>query len=335
MIPQRDLSWQTQSWQEQIMNAVTSSEELLGLLKLTTDEIALSEPATKVFPVFAPLSFVSRMQSGDPGDPLLRQVLNLKEEDYSPDNFVADPLDERSHNPTPGLIRKYKNRVLLIVTGKCAVHCRYCFRREFSYSENSPSKSDWQKAFDYLKDDPEIEEVILSGGDPLSAPDRHIAWMIEQLEQISSIRRLRIHTRLPVVLPSRITDDFLELLETTELSTTIVIHANHANEFNAEVNFATKRLKIAANFVLNQSVLLKGVNDDLSAQIQLQKACIDSGVLPYYLHFLDRVRGASHFEVSKADALDLYQQMQASLSGYMLPKLVIETSGATSKQFLR
>lgn len=335
MIPQRDLSWQTQSWQEQMMNSVKSASELLNMLDIDSMQVDLSEKAARGFPVLAPHSFISRMRAGDANDPILRQVLNSKNEEIIQPGYSADPLEETKYNPVKGLIRKYHNRALLIATGKCAVNCRYCFRREFPYQENNPSRDDWQTAFEYLKKHAEIEEVILSGGDPLAIPDRHLQWLVHSLSEIQTIKRLRIHTRFVVVIPDRITDDLIRTLDETRLQITVVVHSNHANEFNDSLVTAIERLKKCVDFVLNQSVLLRGINDNLDTQVDLQNACVDAGILPYYLHFLDPVRGASHFEVSRHEALSLYREMQSRLSGYMLPKLVVEAPGALSKQFLQ
>ena len=335
MIPQSDLSWQTQSWQEQMMNAIQQPDELLRSLGLAASDLNLSSKAAECFSVNVPQSFLSRITPEDPLDPLLRQVLNLQLEDIQQPGYTADPLDESNYNPIKGLVRKYKNRALLIVTGKCAIHCRYCFRRNFPYAENNPSRNDWQQAFNYLREQPEIDEIILSGGDPMSAPDKHLLWLTNQLSEISSIKRLRFHTRLPVVIPDRVTPDFLELLQSTRLSTTVVVHINHANEIDDAVSQSLLKIKTAANFLLNQSVLLAGVNDNLDTQIALQEACVQAGVMPYYLHLLDSVMGAAHFQVPEARVRKLYSEMQASLSGYMLPRLVIEEPGATSKQVFR
>ena len=334
MIPQCDLSWQAQSWQEQLMNSVKSSTELLQRLNLSIEPANLSEKAAKKFPVLAPHAFISRMNPGDLNDPLLRQVLNVHHEDLIASGYSSDPLDESDSNPVAGLVRKYRNRALLIVTGKCAINCRYCFRREFPYQENNPSRKEWGLALDYLSQHIEIDEVILSGGDPLAVSDKHLNWLIDAISAIPSIKRLRLHTRLPIVIPDRITSDLLSILEDCRLTTTVVVHSNHANEIDDQVKVGLKKLKTKADFLLNQSVLLKGINDSLNAQISLHNACTEAGVLPYYLHFLDRVNGTSHFAVSKQQALELYTQMQSALSGFMLPKLVIEVPGSQSKQFL-
>jgi len=334
MIPQRDLSWQTQSWQEQLINAIQSPEELLKLVALEPKDINLSVSALGKFPLLVPRAFASRIRPGNKDDPLLRQVLNFSEEDQAAEGYGPDPLEESSSNPVKGLIRKYHNRALLIVSRKCAINCRYCFRREFPYDENNPNRNEWDQAFSYLAANPEIDEVVLSGGDPLAVSDKHLQWLVESLSRIDSIKFLRLHTRLPVVLPDRVTDTLLNILGSCRFTTSVVLHCNHANEIDPAVSKAAHQLKQHSNFLLNQSVLLKGVNDDIDAQIGLQKACADLGILPYYLHFLDPVTGTSHFEVTKKDALSLYNDMQKHLSGYMLPKLMVEVPNTHSKQFL-
>lgn len=335
MIPQRDLSWQHQSWQEQLTNSITSSSALLQILNVSEQDFLLSNMAQTSFPVLAPQAFVSRMRIGDKDDPLLRQVINHRAEDLVVDGYQSDPLNESEFNPVKGLIRKYKNRALLVTTGKCAINCRYCFRREFPYSENNPSRLDWQNAFSYIAENPEIDEVILSGGDPLIAGDKHLNWMIDAISKLPNVRHLRIHTRLPVVIPDRVTASLTRMLQQTPMITSVVLHINHASEIDDSVRRAARDLKASVDFLLNQSVLLKGVNNALSTQVALQRACVESGIMPYYLHFLDTVTGTSHFKVQKEDALALYADMQRELSGYMLPKLVVETPRALSKQFLR
>lgn len=317
------------------MNSVKSPTELLARLNLSEQDFCLSDKAIDTFPLLVPLAFISRIKPGDPKDPLLLQVINSKQEELIVPDYSADPLHESDANPVPGLVRKYQNRALLIVTGKCAINCRYCFRREFPYEQNNPSRNDWTRALDYLAQHKEIEEVILSGGDPLAASDRHLKWLIEAVSNIATIKRLRVHTRLPIVIPDRITGELTGILDQCPLITTVVVHANHTNEMDESVISGLNKLKSKVDFLLNQSVLLKGVNDSLDAQVKLQNACVAAGVQPYYLHFLDKVNGTSHFEVSKKSALKLYAQMQASLSGFMLPKLVVELPRSQSKQILQ
>lgn len=330
MIPQTDLSWQEESWQSALKNIITDPLELCQLLQLEPDQLGLSEIAAQEFQLKVPRSFVARMQIGDAQDPLLRQVLNLKEELLEVPGFVADPLEEGSANPLPGLIHKYKNRVLLTVSGACAIHCRYCFRRHFDYPANNPGSDGWLPVLRYLQEHPEINEVIFSGGDPLNAPDRTLHKFTEQLCKISSLKRLRVHTRLPVVIPQRITDECLEWLGLFR-NPIMVLHSNHANELDTEVANACDKLKSAGVVLLNQAVLLRGVNDNLQTQIDLHSRCFDFGIKPYYLHLLDPVAGAAHFSVSEKESITLYEQMREELSGYLLPALTREIPGDVAK----
>jgi EF-P beta-lysylation protein EpmB len=270
------------------------------------------------------------MEIGNPADPLLLQVLSLKEELAQQPDFVLDPLGENSFNPLPGLIHKYRNRALLTVSGACAIHCRYCFRRHFDYESNNPGSDGWLPVLRYIREHTDIDEVIFSGGDPLSAPDKVLKNLTEQLSKIPSLKRLRVHTRLPVVIPQRITEDCLEWLAIFR-HPIVVLHINHANEIDSAVSRACQRLLSAGAVVLNQAVLLKGVNDNLPAQTELHRKCFDSGIKPYYLHLLDPVAGAAHFDVKEQKILDLYEQMRGALSGYMLPTLVRENPGDVAK----
>ena len=278
-----------------------------------------------------PEAYLSRIAHGDINDPLLRQVLPLSEETLSPAGYVLDPLEESEHRPAKGLIHKYAGRVLLIASPTCAINCRYCFRRHFPYSDNSPSRAQWQEALGYLRDDSTIHEAILSGGDPLAASDRQLAWLVEQLENIPHLKRLRIHTRLPVVIPDRINEDLLGWLGTTRLQKVVVLHINHANEIDQAVVDACTRLKQAGATLLNQSVLLRDVNDNVTALAALSERLLEAGILPYYLHVLDPVQGAAHFDVADNEARELVSQLRAHLPGFLMPRLVREIPGKESK----
>jgi|TARA_B110000483_G_scaffold226488_1_gene287233 EF-P beta-lysylation protein EpmB len=330
MIPQTDISWQEESWQSALKNLVTDADELCELLGLNPEQLNLSAEAAKKFQLKVPRSFVARMEPGNADDPLLRQVLNLKNELIQTRGFVKDPLQENEANPLPGLIHKYKNRVLLTVSGACAIHCRYCFRRHFDYEANNPGSDGWLPVLRYIQEHPEIDEVIFSGGDPLSAPDRVLKNLTERLLKITSVKRLRVHTRFPLVIPQRITEDCLEWLKLFP-NTVAVLHINHANEIDEPVVKTILKMKSAGLVLLNQAVLLKGVNDSLKEQLALHQSCFDLGIQPYYLHLLDPVDGSAHFDIPKDTALNLYEGMRGSLSGYMLPKLVQETPGDISK----
>ena len=284
-----------------------------------------------MFPVFAPRGFIARMRTGDPGDPLLRQVLPLAAEEVSEPGFTSDPVDEATATRGPGLLQKYAGRVLMVTTGACAVHCRYCFRREFPYQAAPKSLRDWQPAIDEIAADPSIHEVILSGGDPLTLTDDWLAGLVRRLAQVAHVRRLRIHTRLPIVIPERVCDELLEWLTDSRLTPIVVVHANHPAEIDAAVAAALGRLVESSVPVLNQSVLLRGVNDDANVLAELCERLVDLRVMPYYLHQLDRVAGAAHFEVPEAEGLKIVAELKALLPGYAVPRYVREMPGAASK----
>ncbi|MGB3596986.1 MAG: EF-P beta-lysylation protein EpmB, partial [Pseudomonas neustonica] len=283
------------------------------------------------FALRVPEPYLLRMQPGNPNDPLLRQILPLGEELEDQPGYVTDPLGEQHSNAQPGIIHKYHGRLLLVVTAGCAINCRYCFRRHFPYAENNLSTAEWEQALDYIRQDSSINEVIYSGGDPLAANDRRIAWLTRQIADIPHIKRLRVHTRLPVVIPQRVTDGLIEALSATRLPVTMVLHCNHANEVDAQMLAATQKLKSANITLLNQAVLLRGVNNRLEDQMALSEVLGDNGVLPYYLHLLDHVRGASHFHCSDAEAKHLVGQLLTRLPGYLVPRLVREIAGEAGK----
>jgi len=245
--------------------------------------------------------------------------------------YGNDPLEEADANKVPGLIHKYHGRVLLILTGHCGVHCRYCFRRHFPYADNQPSRQDWSQAFDYIRNDVSISEVILSGGDPLAVPDRHLQWMIDEIARIAHVQRLRIHSRLPVVIPSRVTSELVVMLAQTRLATSLVIHANHAQELDDHVMHALAPLRQAGVTLLNQAVLLAGINDDAEVLIALSERLFAIGVLPYYVHLLDRVAGAAHFDAGADLIPSLRDALLARLPGYLVPQFVREVPQAASK----
>jgi EF-P beta-lysylation protein EpmB len=322
---------QVPDWQAALADAIRDPAELLATLELGQEWLAAAQAAARLFPLRVPRGFVARMRRGDPHDPLLRQVLPLAEECVAQAGFVVDPVGDRAAMVAPGVLHKYEGRVLLTVTGACAVHCRYCFRRHFPYAEANPAADAWRGALDYIGADAAIREVILSGGDPLTLSDRRLAALVHALGAIPHLRRLRLHTRLPIVLPQRIDDALLDWLGHTGLKVVMVVHANHANEINAAVRAALVRLKRAGVELLNQSVLLRGVNDSAEALFQLSEALIEAGVLPYYLHLLDRVEGAAHFEVPQEQARRLMAALRRRLPGYLVPRLVREVPGAPGK----
>jgi EF-P beta-lysylation protein EpmB len=292
-------------------------------------------PAARDFPLKVPRSYARRIRPGDPFDPLLHQVLSRAEELEVVPGYSTDPLDEADHTPVPGILHKYQGRVLLMVTGACAIHCRYCFRRHFPYNEHMPTRERLAVALDWLGTQTGISEVILSGGDPLSITDRRLRELLTALEAIPQLRRLRIHSRLPVVMPERVSEGLLTMLGSSRLKPVMVIHANHAAELNQEVAEALAALRQSGVLLLNQSVLLRGVNDAADTLAALSERLFEVGVIPYYLHQLDRVAGAAHFAVSDAEAFALAAQLHASLPGYLVPRLVREESGAPGKTALR
>jgi len=320
-----------QSWNKVLAGATKGVKSLLDQLDLSVSDLNDRQQACLDFPLLVPQPFIDKMEKGNASDPLLLQVLPQSSELESAEGFINDPLAEKHSNLQKGLIHKYHGRVLVLLSTGCAVNCRYCFRRHFPYQENRIGKNDWQAILDYVAKDNSIEELILSGGDPLMLNDQQLGKFIKQAEAIPHLQRLRIHTRLPVVIPQRITPKFVEILQSTRFDCAIVLHINHSYELDEKLILALSNLRKAGITLLNQAVLLRGINDCLSDQTELSKALFKAGVLPYYLHLLDKVKGAHHFEVSEKDAQLLHQQLLLNLSGYLVPKLVREESGKGSK----
>jgi EF-P beta-lysylation protein EpmB len=316
------------SWQQELREAVRDPAELVKLLELPGDVLEIDTAAT--FPMLVPRAFIARMRKRDPEDPLLRQVLPLAAEQLSIPGFSGDPVREQQL-ARAGCIQKYPGRLLLVVTGSCPVHCRYCFRREFPYKDQTASRTNFAPALEAIRDSAGISEVILSGGDPLSLSNEKLSRLIARVERIASVRTLRLHTRFPIVLPSRVDQGLEATLAATRLDVVAVVHANHPAEIDAAVVQAAKRLKGCSKFLLNQSVLLKGVNDNAETLIGLSERLDSAGILPYYLHALDRVSGTAHFEIDKRTAAELVAAMRQRLPGYLVPKLVCERPGELSK----
>ncbi|MEO8061249.1 MAG: EF-P beta-lysylation protein EpmB [Pseudomonadota bacterium] len=323
------------SWQRELSRAITNPAELLSALGLGTELLEPARAAGKTFGLRVTHSYLSRMRHGDIHDPLLRQVLPLGDELIDVPGYESDPLHESAATRAPNLLQKYTGRALLITTQACAIHCRYCFRREFPYagqSEGGQGESGrWTAALRAIGADPSMEEVILSGGDPLSLSDARLTALTDSLAAIPHVRRIRVHTRQPVVLPARVDAGLSAWLRGISKPVVIVIHVNHPNEIDAEVRVACAALRAAGATLLNQSVLLRGVNDNVDTLQELSCVLMDAGVLPYYLHLPDRVRGTAHFEVGEKTALGLIAALQARLSGYLVPRLVRELPGAVSK----
>jgi len=325
---------QPAAWQKELAAAIRSPVELCAALGLDPRNVSALEPGGSDFPLLVPRGFVARMRRGDPRDPLLLQVLPRVAEAADAPGFVADPLGERAAIAAPALVQKYAGRALVLVTGGCAVNCRYCFRREFPYAESGATRAGVEAALDAVAADAAIQEVILSGGDPLLVPDERLGEIVARAEAIPHVRRLRIHSRLPIVLPERVTSGLTELIADTRLACTVVVHANHAAELDAQVAAAVRRLRESGAIVLNQAVLLAGVNDAERTLTELSERLVDLGVVPYYLHLLDRVRGAAHFEVPEERALDLVRHLRETLPGYAVPRLAREVPGEPAKVWL-
>lgn len=317
------------TWQEAVRHAIRSPRQLLAALGLPSrDGDAM---AAKDFSVFVPWEFVNRMEPGNSLDPLLLQVLSTSSEMRKTPGFELDPVGDLRAQKQPGLLQKYLGRALLVTTGSCAVHCRYCFRRQYPYALVPKTPQGWVSPLQEIAGDESIEEVILSGGDPLMLADSSLRWLVDRINGLGHIRRLRIHTRMPIVIPQRVNDELLGWLRDARPAVYIVLHANHANEIDASVRRACERLRSTGATLLNQAVLLRGINDTPESQLDLCRRLIDSSVIPYYLHQLDRVHGAAHFEVDVPDGQRIIEFLRAHLPGYGVPQYVCEHAGATSK----
>ena len=324
-----DPAWGPDAWRRELRNAVTRVDQLLRLVGFPAShaaEISLHGD----FPLRVPHPYVSRMRRGDPDDPLLRQVLPTTRESTLASPYTIDPLREADAVVTPGVLQKYQGRVLIIATGACAVHCRYCFRRHFPYADHRPARD--YPGLDAVRRDPGIREVILSGGDPLMLTDAHLARLFADLGAIGHVSTIRIHTRLPVVIPQRVTAALIETLASVTQRVVIVLHFNHPNEIDADC--VTALAALGGFTLLNQSVLLGGINDDADVLAELSTRLFEAGVLPYYLHMPDAVAGTAHFDVARDRAVDLHRRLAARLSGYLVPRLVREVPGAAAKELV-
>jgi EF-P beta-lysylation protein EpmB len=313
---------------------IRDAAQLLERLDLAPEHAGLSAAAARDFPLRVPRAYVDRMKRGDPADPLLRQVLSTGDETAEVPGYGGDPLGESEFSPVPGILHKYHGRVLLVVTGACAVHCRYCFRRHFPYDEQQATGSRLEAALAWLARRPDVEEIILSGGDPLSLSDRRLGELLTRLGTIPHLRRLRIHTRLPVVEPARLTSRLQNWLTDNPWQTLLVLHANHGREIGPALTEGLDPLRRSGLTLLNQAVLLRGVNDSADALAGLSEGLFAAGVLPYYLHMLDPVAGAAHFEVPEDEARALHEQLRARMPGYLVPRLVREDPGEMAKTLL-
>lgn len=318
-------------WQKLLAQAIREPAELLNYLELPETLLSGAIAASGHFALRAPIGYCQRIEKGNPNDPLLRQILPLDAELVPHELFTPDPVGDLAALEVPGLLHKYHGRVLIITTSVCAIHCRYCFRREFPYQENR-AEQNWQEAVNYIKQHTDIHEVILSGGDPLSLTESKLKNLTDKLINISHIKTLRIHTRQPIVLPERINSEFLAWLDSLPWKLVIVLHSNHANEIDRTVTEAIKKLQQHGITLLNQSVLLAGVNDDSTVLSELSHKLFQHNVMPYYLHLLDKVQGAQHFYVNKEKASQLLEELRERLPGYLIPKLVEEIAGEKSKK---
>ena len=324
--------FQEQNWQTQLSDLITNPQELLDVLELSHDQLLSgAQFAADEFRLRVPRAFVEKMQKGNPLDPLLLQVLphHLELEEHA--GFVTDPLGEEQANQQPSVLHKYKSRFLLTLTGACAVHCRYCFRRHFPYQENLPKNDDWTNIKQYIKQQPDINEVILSGGDPLTLSNRKLQVWIERLSTLPQIKFLRIHSRVPIVIPNRVDEELVSILKNSRLRIILVVHSNHPSELDDFTCSQLQQLVKQGITVLNQAVLLKGVNDSAEVLVDLSYRLFDAGVMPYYLHVLDKVKGAQHFDTPAQDIDLIYKKVLENLPGYLVPKLVREIAGEKNK----
>ncbi len=335
MITVAALPAQPSAWKHSLREAFRDLDALLAYLGLTRADVQWDAAAQAQFPLLVPRGFAARMRHGDPLDPLLLQVLPQAAEMLSTAGFVADPVGDLGQTRGRGLIQKYAHRVLLITTGSCAIHCRYCFRRHFPYSEELAARDQWREAIEAIAADDSIHEVILSGGDPLSLATHKLRSLTDALARIPHLRRLRVHTRWPLVLPERVDEELLHWLRSLPWPCVFVVHANHANEIDASVELAFARLRAAGISLLNQAVILRGINDSLVSQRALSEALFQAGALPYYLHLLDPVASAAHYFVEETAALKLIDDMRAQLPGYLVPRLAREIPGEANKTILR
>ncbi|HLF12087.1 MAG TPA: EF-P beta-lysylation protein EpmB [Gammaproteobacteria bacterium] len=318
------------SWQAAVRDAVRDPAELAKLLELPAD--VFDPIGERDFPLLVPRGFIARMRKRDLADPLLKQILPRRIEHADVSGFSNDPLQERGI-AAHGVLRKYPQRALLIASGACPVHCRYCFRRAFPYQEQLAARADWDEALDALARVDDVSEVILSGGDPLSLSNQRLGRLLAKLEA-TAVQTVRIHTRFPIVVPERVDEGLLAVLRETRLHTVVVVHCNHANELDERVEVALQALRAVVGFVLNQSVLLREVNDEIGALRDLSRRLFACGVLPYYLHLLDPIAGAAHFNVDEERGRVLIAALRALLPGYLVPRLVKETPGELSKTLI-
>lgn len=319
------------TWNTLLANAITDPTVLAERLQLDQHWARQAQAACQDFALRVPEPFLLRMERGNPNDPLLLQVLPLSQELDPQPGYSTDPLQESDCNPVPGLLHKYHGRVLLTLASACSINCRYCFRRHFPYHVNNPRTDQWDAIIEYINNDSSIHEVLLSGGEPLLLKDDLLTGLYKRLANIQHVKRVRIHTRMPIAIPQRVTPEFIQAITSTRLQTLMVIHCNHAQEIDSDVIDVLQQLRHAGITLLNQSVILRGVNDDPTTLLNLCHTLIDHHVIPYYCHRLDAVQGAAHFHVSDEALKKLKIYLQHHLPGYAVPKFVVEVAGEKSK----
>lgn len=319
------------TWQQHLQQVITDPKELLNLLEIDDHYLPDAIKASQLFPLKVPRSLLNRINKNTLNDPILRQVLPIAAECETVNGYSFDPVGEQSDQPT-GMIQKYHGRMLLMVNGHCAINCRYCFRRHYPYDDNRLSRPQWESALEHIANDHSISEIIYSGGDPLASSDKQLQWLTTQIAAIPHIKRLRIHTRLPVVIPNRITKAALQWMSRSRLRTVVVLHINHVNELNDDTLKANlQSMRDAGITLLNQAVLLKGVNDTTEDLVNLSEGLFEAGIIPYYLHVLDKIAGGAHFDTPEDAAKRLHHEITGLLPGYLVPKLVREEAEQASK----
>lgn len=322
------------SWQQLMRESYRDFDALCQELELPAELARSATGAIASFRLFAPPGYVAKIEKGNLDDPLLRQILPAPEEDATIPGFGMDPVGDADSTRSNGLLHKYQGRALLVLTGACGIHCRYCFRRHFPYEKAAIRPESWRPALEQIQQDTTLEEVILSGGDPLTLVDETLEKVVTALGEVPHLRRLRVHSRMPVVIPERVTDRFIEMMTNSRLSPIVVVHANHPNEIADQEASSLRRMASSGMLVFNQAVLLKGVNDTLDCQVELSRRLIAAQTTPYYLHQLDRVAGAAHFEVPVETGKALYEAMRQTLPGYALPRYVQENAGSPHKDWV-
>jgi len=332
MIPRTLNAVETSDWKTLLSQSSITLYQLCEYLNIPYDPLA--ELAHKEFPLRVPEPYLKKIRKGDINDPLLLQILpQLSEVQTSPE-FTKDPLNEADYNPVPGIIHKYSNRILLINSSTCAINCRYCFRKHFPYEHQRRSKKQWAESIDYIRNNPLIYEVIMSGGDPLTMTNAHLREMLDQISTIPHIKRVRIHSRLPIVLPQRIDASFIDIMESFPLQKIMVLHSNHPNEIDQEVGLAIRKLTSTRTQVFNQTVLLRGINDQASILAELNEKLFEYGAIPYYLHLLDKVKGTKHFDIEQTRAQEIMRELLKILPGFLIPRLVREIPEKPSKTWI-